>query len=157
MGAPGADGIDFWESSESRPLAVAPDRPTYRLGSLIVVIGLVGISLAALRIATGLGLLTGLAIPALIRSSGRIVALKAGGRSPTSEDRFLAFTGSLGLLMIVVIAAAIAFVVTVAPIELLTSSATGPNPGMGASLMGALAATLVGVPLLAWLWKREEI
>ncbi|MBI2823168.1 MAG: zinc ribbon domain-containing protein [Planctomycetia bacterium] len=124
--------------------------PTFRF-SLLGLMGLVTVIAVALGIGVaspGLGIPLGiLATPALIRVSLAMSRRRAAGLPVTAEMRIIAFFRSLGLMLIVSIAASVAFVIVCFPVGLMALDARGETGFFFAIIMG-IGASLATVVFL---------
>ena len=128
------------QSEDRLVLLAMRQRPSFSLGALLLVIGLVGMCLSLGRLDPLLGMGAALiTAPALFRTADRVRELRAAGGTPGSAGKLMIFVDSLGLILAAVGTA----LVTAAAIAGL------------ACLAGWLVALLVHepwLPIICMLW-----
>jgi hypothetical protein len=155
-----------------RPLAIVIGPPAkirrLGLGTLMLLIAEVAVCLAVMRELTGLGVLMLLVLaPAHVRTVVAVARRKADERPMTWEETLAAFVASMGLMVVIGVAAGIAFGMSCfvgfwggAGLHSLWPS-QGPYEGLawglfGGVALGSLAALFVIVVLLRRLWDRKD-
>lgn len=136
--------------------AAAPPVPqwTFGLSSLMLVTTLVAVCLGLGSIAPGLGIVLAIvSAPALVRTFVASARRKASGERLTPAEKLTAFFGSVGVVVIVGISAAIAFYATC---WIACGAAAAVGADEGAFLVGIVVGVLVGIVVLVlmlrWLW-----
>ncbi|HEX8203750.1 MAG TPA: hypothetical protein VF590_24955 [Isosphaeraceae bacterium] len=154
-----------------RPLAVVIGPPAkvrrLGLGTLMVLIAEVAVCLAVIREMPGLGIpLLLILVPAHLRTVVAVARRKADERPMSVEDTVGAFVASMGLMVVVGVAAGIAFGTTCfagfwAGAGLRSLWPQRPFDGLGWGIftgvtLGGLAALFVIVVLLRRFWDRGD-
>jgi hypothetical protein len=138
--------------------APATVRHTFTLSSLMLLIALVAVTLGVFRIEPGLGIVLVIVVtPALIRTLLAVSRDKARGRALNPLEKVGVFVASLGIVIVIGLAAIIAFVATCVPIGLANSDNMTSNSLVTAVVIGLIAAGLVAFPLIRWLWPRKRV
>jgi hypothetical protein len=147
---------------DEKPTAPAgreePARRTVQLNTLMLLIAVIAVCLGVLHEAPGLGIvLVILVIPALARTIGGARRRQALGRSMSWDERFLNFFASLGIVIVIEVAAAIAFVATCTPTGIVAANAMDLYGFILAGLIGLAAAGFVVFYLGRALWRQKDI
>jgi hypothetical protein len=154
-----------------RPLAVFIGPPAkvrrFGLGALMLLIAEIAVCLAVLRALPGLGILMLLIlVPAHVRTLVAVARRKADDRPMTWEETLRAFFGSMALILLIGVAAGIAFGTTCFAgfwggygLRSLWSANSNDPLGWGFFFgvsLGSVAAFAVGVLLLRRLWEPKD-
>jgi hypothetical protein len=128
------------------------------ISSVMLVIAMVAVCLGVLHEAPGLGiLLIVLMVPALVRTLVGAARRKAKGHSMTPAEKLFTFFGSLGIVIVIGLAASIAFVTTCFPIGFLTFDMTNGAGVVLATIAGLAAAGYVLYLLGQRLWPQKDL
>jgi hypothetical protein len=130
----------------------------------MLAIALAAVCFGLIRMEPGLGILLVIFVtPAFLRTAVVASRRRAADQPMNTREKIEAFIGSLGLVMVLGIAAGFAFLVTCFASFFIGASAGGSGEaGMGVGLMvgligGSIAAIFVVVLLLRrWPWKRTD-
>jgi hypothetical protein len=154
-----------------RPLAIVIGPPAkvrrLGLGALMLLIAEVAVCLAVMRELPGLGILMLLIlVPAHLRTVVAVARRKADGRPMTREETVGAFVASMGLMVVIGVAAGIAFGTTcfVGFWGGYGLRSLWPQPGydgltwglLAGAALGTVAALFVVILLLRRLWDRKD-
>ncbi len=140
-------------------------RFSYSLGLLITVVTLICVSLGLVSIAPGLGIAFAIFVtPAYIRTAVGVARRNVKGQPMDIGQKILAFGGSLAVMTVIAVAAAVAFFATcfagfwaAAPVFVYVASAeTIVWVLVIAIVIGSIAAGVVGYLLIRRLWPRMD-
>jgi hypothetical protein len=126
---------------------------TYSLSTLFLIVTLAGVCFGLIAAAPVLGIpVTVLIVPALIRTFTTARRQQARGERPTAEEKIGSFFASMGLILAIVMGAAIAFFAACSVVGFgLAAGIKNPDSPAGAVMIylalvaGLVAAVTVGV------------
>lgn len=153
-----------------QPSPIVEPRAAYQFGisTLLLIMTLLAVLCGVLSMSPGLGVVLAIvATPALVRVGMTAVRRKVRGRPMTVPEKLGAFAGSVGVVVMICLAAGAAFVATCFPVGLAAFDAADellPGRGKFAVLvwpvfpvvLGILAAGFVGYLLIRRLWRRKD-
>jgi hypothetical protein len=126
------------------------------LGTLMVLIAVVAVCLALLRAAPGLGILLILVlVPASARTVAAVVRRQSRGKRMFWDEKLELFVLSIGIVVVIGIASAAAFLATCFPSGLLLTNAAGIPGLIAAVIVGVGAGGYVAFRLIRVLWPYK--
>jgi hypothetical protein len=136
------------------PAEALPRR--FGLGPLMVLVAVVALGLGVLRYVPVLGVtILVLLVPAVVRTTAFVSQRESDLRPISLDEKMMAFFGSVGVMMLVLVAASLTFAIIFALVAAMTLG-TGPYavPVAGA-FSGSVAISLTFV-LLRKLWPYKD-
>lgn len=130
----------------------SPSRYRYTLGSLMLIIALVGICLGLMRGLPGMNLLILLvAAPALLRTLSGILRRRRQGKAMSTLEKAELFLSSAGIVLMLGLASGSAFVASCLPLGIMLSplGATGVIVAVG---VGLVTVVWIALPLIKRYW-----
>ena len=157
---------DVQAPGPSSPFAERRAAFQFSLATLMLTVTLVAVILGAFRVAPGAGIVLVIIVtPAWLRTCLSVARRKARGRPMTPAEKLGGFAGSVGVVVIVGVAAGIAFYATcwagffggAAVSSLWARGYDSIGWGLGTGvILGLVAGLVVGYLLIRRLWPRKE-
>jgi hypothetical protein len=128
---------------------------TFGLSTLFLFITLVAVCLGVGMAVPGLGILLALlSVPAFVRASISSARQRAFGRRLGVEDKIVEFLGSLGLVLLILVAGFAAFSAACFISCVAAESGPGRIPGDAAMLLYIAVPVILGVTVVGWLFYK---
>ena len=140
------------------PAAQRPERWTYSLGSLLLFITLIAVTLGLMGVSPGIGIVFGvLATPALIRTAVAASRARAAGEGLNGYEKAWIFLASAGIVLCTGLAAGVAFYGICWAGFVVVESVGGLEAGLSAGIiLGIIGGILVLALMIRWLWPLRK-